>query len=116
MKITGKIKVINDTEQITDSFKKRTLVVTTQDEYPQHIIIEFVQDKCGVLDNYNAGDEVEVLINIRGREWTSKDGEIKYFNSIQGWKINKSGGQQSSEPNNTVSDRGDVDGGDDLPF
>lgn len=89
MEVTGKIKVINPTQEVTASYKKRELVVTTNEQYPQHILIEFGQDKCAILDNYAVGQEVEVSINIRGREWTNPQGEVKYFNSIQGWKINK---------------------------
>jgi len=89
MEVQGKIKAINATQQVSASFKKRELVVTTQDEYPQHILIEFTQDKCDILDNYSVGQEVTVGINLRGREWVNPQGETKYFNSIQGWRIEK---------------------------
>jgi len=89
MNIQGKIKVINDTMVVSEKFKKRDFVVTTQDEYPQDILIQMTQDKCDVLNGYNVGDSVDVSINIRGREWTSPSGEVKYFNTIEGWRINK---------------------------
>jgi hypothetical protein len=89
MEITGKIKVINPTQEVSASFKKRELVVTTDEQYPQHIIIEFNQDKCEILNNYNIGQNVKVSINLRGREWVNPNGETKYFNSIQGWRIEK---------------------------
>ena len=63
------------------------MVVTTQEQYPQDILVEFTKDNCETLNNYKVGDEVEVGINLRGREWTSPQGEVKYFNTIQGWKI-----------------------------
>lgn len=88
MQVNGKIKVINPTQEVTATYKKRELVVTTNEQYPQHILIEFGQDKCNILDNYKVGQEVEVSINLRGREWTNPQGETKYFNSVQGWKIN----------------------------
>ena len=88
MVVSGKIKVINPTQEVTATYKKRELVVTTNEQYPQHILIEFGQDKCNILDNYKVGQEVEVSINLRGREWTNPQGETKYFNSVQGWKIN----------------------------
>jgi len=94
--VLGTIKVINETQNITASYRKRELVVTTNEQYPQHILIEFGQDKCDVLNNYKVGDSVDVSINIRGREWTNPQGEVKYFNSIQGWKINKT----AETPNN----------------
>lgn len=89
MQVTGKIKVINQTQEVSASFKKRELVVSTNEQYQQHILIEFNQDKCSVLDNYKVGDNVVVDINLRGREWINPEGVVKYFNQIQGWKIEK---------------------------
>ena len=87
MEIKGRIKVKGDDQQVSGSFVKRELVVSTDEQYPQHILINFIQDKCDLLDKYNVGDFVEVGVNIRGREWVSPAGETKYFNTIQGWKI-----------------------------
>jgi hypothetical protein len=89
MEITGKIKVINEVQQVSATFKKRELVITTDEQYPQTIMIEFTQDKCDLLNNLAVGAEVKVSINLRGREWTNPQGETKYFNSIQGWRIEK---------------------------
>lgn len=89
MEVTGKIKVINAEQQVSASFKKRELVVATEEQYPQFISINFVQDKCDLLNNYTVGDAVKVSINLRGREWTNPQGETKYFNDIQGWRIEK---------------------------
>ena len=89
MEILGKIRVINPEQQVSATFKKRELVVTTDEQYPQHILIEFNQEKCSILDKYKVGDSVEVGINLRGREWVNPQGETKYFNSIQGWRIQK---------------------------
>ena len=83
MEVLGKVKVINAEQQVSASFKKRELVVTTDEQYPQHIMIEFTQDKCDILNNYSIGDAVKVSINLRGREWVNQQGETKYFNSIQ---------------------------------
>ena len=71
---------------LTD-FRKRELVVTTDEQYPQMIMIEFIQDKTDLLSNYKVGQDVKVSINLRGREWINPQGEAKYFNSIQGWRI-----------------------------
>jgi len=89
MEVTGKIKAINAEQQVSASFKKRELVVTTEEQYPQHIMIEFTQDKCDLLNNYKVGEAVKVSINLRGREWVNPQGETKYFNSIQGWRIER---------------------------
>jgi hypothetical protein len=95
MEVLGKVKVINAEQQVSASFKKRELVITTDEQYPQHIMIEFTQDKCDILNNYSIGDAVKVSINLRGREWVNQQGETKYFNSIQGWRIEKT---QSDAP------------------
>lgn len=89
MEVTGKIKVINPEQQVSASFRKREMVVTTEEQYPQHIMIEFTQDKCDLLNSYRVGEPVKVSINLRGREWVNPQGETKYFNSIQGWRIEK---------------------------
>jgi translation initiation factor IF-3 len=89
MEVSGKVKVINAEQQVSATFKKRELVVTTDEQYPQHIMIEFTQDKCDLLNNYTQGEAVKVSINLRGREWVNPQGETKYFNSIQGWRIEK---------------------------
>lgn len=89
MEVVGKVKAVNPEQQVSASFKKRELVVTTDEQYPQHILIEFTQDKCDLLDRYKVGESVKVSINLRGREWVNPQGETKYFNSIQGWRIEK---------------------------
>ena len=89
MEVTGRIKVINPTQEVSASFKKRELVVTTEEQYPQHIMIEFTQAKVDDLNSYKPGEQVKVSINLRGREWVNPQGETKYFNSIQGWRIER---------------------------
>lgn len=88
MEVQGKIKLLGETEHIGNKgFSKRDVVVTTEDQYPQHISIQFTQDKCDLLDHYKVGSNVKISINLRGREWTSPKGEVKHFNSIEGWRI-----------------------------
>lgn len=91
MEVSGTVKMVGDVQQVTATFKKRELVVTTEEQYPQHIMIEFVQDRTDILNNVQPGDRVSVGINLRGREWQSPQGETKYFNTIQGWRIEKQG-------------------------
>ena len=88
MELEGKVKLVGETKTFgNNGFRKRELVVTTDEQYPQDILVEFVQDKCDLLNNYKVGQDVKVSINLRGREWTNPQGEVKYFNSIQGWRI-----------------------------
>ncbi|WP_339611469.1 DUF3127 domain-containing protein [uncultured Planktosalinus sp.] len=88
MEVQGKIKMIGETQTFgNNGFRKREVVVTTEEQYPQHIMVEFVQDKTDLLNNFNVGQNVKISINLRGREWVNPQGETKYFNSIQGWRI-----------------------------
>lgn len=90
--------MINPEQQVSASFRKRELVVTTDEQYPQHIMIEFTQDKCDLLNSYKPGEEVKVSINLRGREWVNPQGETKYFNSIQGWRIERMQAETPAQP------------------
>ena len=89
MEIKGKIKKISETLQISDRFRKREFVVeySNNPDYPQPIQFEMVQDRCELLDEFQEGQEVEVHFDLRGREWTSPQGQVKYFNSLQAWKL-----------------------------
>ena len=118
MEITGKIKVINDKQTIGDKgFQKREVVITTDENYPQSILIEFTQDRCELLDNFAIGQDVKIGINIRGREWINPKGEAVYFNTVQGWRIEPLSGQnpipETQEPID-LNDDDDDEG--DLPF
>ena len=124
MEVTGKIKWIDETKTYgNNGFRKREVVITTEEQYPQQILIEFIQDKCELLNNYQVGQNVKIGINLRGREWTNPEGETKYFNSIQGWRIDALENDSSTEippmPTPTSfepaeGDANEVD--DDLPF
>lgn len=122
MDVTGRIKKIDETKEFgSNGFKKREIVITTDDQYPQHILIEFVQDKCALLDSYQEGQEVKIAFNLRGREWINPEGVAKYFNSLSGWRIEAA---QSSTPPpmapmdslEKVDPNTDTDESDDLPF
>lgn len=125
--ITGSIKVVGQTQQVSEKFSKRELVVTEQGgQYPQLIPIEFKQDKTSLLDGYKPGEEVSVVCYVNGREWTGKDGVTKYFLSLAGNRIERSGsnaGAPASEgaqaaPPPAMADMPPSAGGDedDLPF
>jgi exosome complex RNA-binding protein Rrp4 len=116
MEVTGKIKKIDETKTYGSSgFRKREMAITVPGDYPQHLLIEFVQDKCDLLDSYKVGQDVKIAINLNGRIWVNPEGVDVYFNSIQGWRIEKADGvsenptTQSTEPTTNVID-------DDLPF
>jgi single-stranded DNA-binding protein len=115
MEIKGKIKSIGQTSSFgTSNFKKREIVIETEEQYPQSILVTFTQDKCAILDNYSKGDNVAIGINLKGREWTNPQGEVKYFNEIAGWKINKEN-QQSEKPSEKTTES-EPKNDDSLPF
>ncbi|MEM6525692.1 MAG: DUF3127 domain-containing protein [Bacteroidota bacterium] len=89
MNIKGKILEISDTQQVTNTFKKREFVVEYADnpQYPEFIKFELIQDKCDLLNNFNVGDDLDVHFNLKGRKWTDPKGEVKYFNSLQAWRL-----------------------------
>jgi len=88
MTLQGNIKRILPEQVVSENFKKREVHVEIPSEYPQVVSIEFTQDKTTLLDNFAEGQQVEIAINLRGREWTNPQGEIKVFNTLQGWRIN----------------------------
>ncbi len=98
MEVVGRVKMIDITKEVGSAgFKKRDIVVTTDEQYPQAILVQFVQDKCDLLNNFAVNDNVKIDINLRGREWVNPQGETVYFNTIQGWRIGKviADGQQA---------------------
>ena len=124
MEIIGKIKWIDEIKEYgSKGFRKREVVVTTEEQYPQNILVEFVQDKCDLLNSFEIGKNVKISINLRGREWTNPEGQVKYFNSIQGWRIDEISEEISKEmppmPPPTsfeTNDEEDNEVEDDLPF
>ena len=125
MEVVGKVKWLDETKTYgSNGFRKREVVITTEEQYPQHILVEFVQDKCELLDSFNVGQNVKIGINLRGREWVNPQGETKYFNSIQGWRIEAlqsesvSGDMPPVPPTEAFEPVSDLKDGDhdDLPF
>lgn len=128
MEIKGKLLEIFDEVQISDRFKKREFVIEYAEnlQYPEYIKLECIQDKCNMLDNFSIGQEVNVSINLKGRKWTDPKGEVKYFNTIQAWRIEPADSTPShnaSTTQNNASTDSETDGlftaeedNDDLPF
>lgn len=102
MEVTGILKVKYDTQQVSDKFKKRDFVITIEptSPYPQHVTMQLTQDKVSLVDNFNIGEEMKVSFNLRGREWNSPQGETKYFNTIDAWRLEKAGSMQNNQSSN----------------
>lgn len=115
MQVQGKIKEIFETQEVSEKFKKRELVVETNDQYPQLLLIQFTQKRCGLLSLYNIGDEIKVDINLRGRSWTNPQGETKYFNTIEGWRIINANGD-AEQVTEQVTEQDETQDEGDLPF
>ena len=123
-KINGIVKLVKDEEVISDKFKKREFVLTDASSmYPQDIMFQLTQDKTSLVNGIQANDQIEVSFNLRGREWTSPKGEVKYFNTLEAWRIEKmgagapAGGQAPAAATSVAqltNDSSDDEG--DLPF
>lgn len=117
MELEGVIVHIKDTNQITDTFKKREFVVATEGKYSQEIVIECVQEQVSLLDTFKVNHKVKVSINLRGSKST-KGAEPRWFNSLQAWRIDLIGEVEGSKESDLVPSpqiEGD-DEEDDLPF
>jgi hypothetical protein len=101
MTIKGTIKRIGATVTVSDGkFSKRELILTTNDQYPQIVSIELQQKSCSLADDLKVGQDIEAYINIRGREWTSPQGEVKVFNTIVCWKVDSNPFTEAAAPSN----------------
>src|SRR5690554_4187527 len=71
----GIIHSIDQTREYgQNGFTKREFVIKLtgdgeKEEYPNYVAMEFLKDKCALLDTYNIGDEVKVTFNLSGRLW-----------------------------------------------
>jgi single-strand DNA-binding protein len=121
----GSICAIYDTQQVTDTFKKREFALEIPDgNYPQFVKFQVTQDKTVMLDNYQIGQQVRVLFNLRGREYTRKNDGIKdYWLNLDAWRIEAvdQGGSGGGADYTQISPAqtsggGGADDFDDVPF
>lgn len=116
--LTGVLREIYPVQEISDKFRKRDIVITdNSSQYEQHIKMQVTQDRCELFDKCNVGDTVNVHYNLRGKQYTKKDGTIDYFTTLEVWKVeaNKANNNyppQQSAPQTT----NDPSMPDDLPF
>ena len=88
MEVTGRVKFIGETETFgSNGFRKRTIAIVTNEQYPQTLGIDFIQDNVALPDQLQLNQEATISVNLQGREWTNPQGEVKYFNSLVGWRI-----------------------------
>lgn len=122
MEVKGKVYEVSPTVQVTESLKKRELILEyiENPQYPEYLKFEAIQDRCALLDNVKVGDDVEVFFNLKGRPWTDKTGKKSYFNSLQLWRVNAlaAGAGNATTPEYAApsSDISSSNDDDDLPF
>ena len=121
MIVEGKVLEKFDTQEIKESFKKREFILEYAEnpQYPEFLKFELIQSNCDQLDAVEVGDDVSVNFNLKGRKWTDPKGEVKYFNSLQAWRIDKKSGSapnQEAPPPSQEWMKEDFSGDDDLPF
>jgi len=111
----GKLHAKFDAQQVTERFRKREFVIELSDNprYPQFVLFQLTGDRCEKLDDFNVGDELALDFALRGREWTSPRGEVKFFNSLEVWDLERSGAHAEEEP---PLPEGPPPGIDDIPF
>ena len=121
--VSGTLKEVYQEQQVSDRFKKREFVLTvTSSQYPQYVIFQLTQDKCSLIDPFQAGEEIKVHFNLRGREWKDKEGKIRYFNSLEAWKLEKGASANTATVSTSVSQESVPESfsnksvEDDLPF
>ncbi len=118
MNIEAKLIEKFDTQKITDSFQKREFVVEYAEnpQYPEFVKFELIQTNCDQLNAHNIGDQLEISFNLKGRKWTDKAGEVKYFNSLQAWRIESKGTSTNETKPQEEWSQDSFSADDDLPF
>jgi len=124
MEIRGKVHEISATQQVTESFKKRDIIVAYAEnpQFVEYIRFEATQDRVNIFDNLSIGEDIEVSFNLRGRPWTNKEGVTTYFNSLVAWRVTKVAGAAQAASTPGYADMPPVDiaasgaDDDDLPF
>jgi len=123
MELSGTIKIILEEKKFPSGFAIKEFVITTsEDRYPQEILLQFSGDKISALASCNVGDTVKVQFDIRGRESNGR-----YYNSLAAWKIDREGAGNAPEPQSYASSApsstpppapapAPMDAEDDLPF
>jgi len=115
---TGRVHAIFDAKQVTERFRKREFVLELEPDsrYPQFVQFQLTGDRCSELDAFSKGDDVTVEFSLRGREWTSPQGEIRYFNSLDVWEIARGGAAAATGDEPPLPDGPPPGFDDDVPF
>jgi len=117
MQAAGRIHSIFEAKQVTERFRKREFVLELSDNprYPQFVLFQLTGDRCEGLDGFSVGDEVQLEFSLRGREWKSPQGELKYFNSLDVWTLERASGEASAGEEPPIPEFRPAEE-DDIPF
>lgn len=106
--IKGTLHHIGETQQVSDRFCKREIVLLVPDgKYPQHVPLQLTGDRTSLADDLRIGDELRVTFNVRGRE-SNKNGQVRYWLNLDVWKLERTGERSADHSRSAPSD--------DLPF
>ena len=90
MILEGKFIEIGNLQRVgSNNFNLQKAVLQTEGNYPQFIELQFNQDNTDFLQTVVLHDRVRVSVNLKGRKWVNPEGITKYFNTVEGWKIEK---------------------------
>jgi len=91
MEVSGKVVKVTPVQTVgTNNFKKCEVWITTEDQYPQTLSIEFTKELADEAQSIEIGADLKISINLRGRTWTNPEGVERCFNSIQAYKYESS--------------------------
>lgn len=118
MTIDGKLIEKSETQEVTGSFKKREFVVEYAEnpQYPEYLKFELIQANCQQLDQFTEGEMMNISFNLKGRKWTDPKGNVKYFNSLQAWRLEKTADSPPPPQEDNGWMKEDFSSDEDLPF
>ncbi|MEY4546878.1 MAG: hypothetical protein RL685_3073 [Pseudomonadota bacterium] len=116
LQVSGKLHKLFEMQQVTERFAKREFVLALDGKYPQFILFQLTGKRTGDLDAFREGDEVNVEFALRGREWKSRQGEVKFFNSLDVLKLEAVGGARDDDRDYVPSGPPPGFGDEDVPF
>lgn len=101
MEATGIVYKVGETQQVSDRFSKREIIIELADnpKYPQHVKFQCTGDRCAQLDGIKKNDSVRIEFSLRGRIFQNKKtGEDDCFTNLDVWKIERVGQQHATHP------------------
>lgn len=122
--LEGVLLEVYDTQQVTNTFKKREFVVETREEkfgreFVETIKFQLTQDRCDLLEEFQKGRRIKVSFDIKGRRW-EKNGNVNYFNNLEAWRLEAASSAQNEQtpppPSPEDFPMSDAADEEDLPF